>query len=294
MCVSTIRKNFMNVLLNVQRPNAFYNPTFMNNSDHVKYALNVFSNKIENKIKEDKFIHVGNNRKRFLAIATQAKKEGIINEFTKSSKSLIEKLVQNKNYGLAGAICSILIRFNKEIKNMKDVEDLSRKALAIATDIGDTIHIAARANDLSVMLQRNNPGSSEHIKYLKIQNEALEYICENYDECIVKNNKMFFKEHTPLDNYKDALLYTKLNIAKYALMKEPQLAEIEFKKAKNIFAEIKSKYSEEKSKQLEHRINILERRYKMYLSKNTPKHTGKSHNTKHTKYSCSRTCGYAN
>ena len=81
----------------------------------------------------------------------------------------MEFLVSKNLDDFAGIVCSILLKLNKNTNNLKILEDLAKRGMAIARRTQDVVHIAARAGDINAVLRQKNPGSELHLKYLQIQ-----------------------------------------------------------------------------------------------------------------------------
>lgn len=253
----------MIVALNVYKSNMHSAPKFTGVKQTPTEVYETFYNKLINTVNNNYALDVNKSCDWFYKIAYRFDKEKAIDEFTKLSKGLIEFLVSNKLDNMAGMICSILIKFNRNNQNWKNVVDLSIRGVAIAKRANDVVHVAARAYDLNKILKVNEPGSDRHLKYLKMQNEALEDICRNYDTEFIQHCRTNPKELAPIENYEEALFNAKFDIAIFALLKEPKYAREQFEKAKKIYEKIKVKYPPETTAKIEKKIGELEKKYKI-------------------------------
>lgn len=253
----------MNVTLNTKSHNMYATQNFRAAQNTTIQAYRSFSNELTNIVNKKHSLNINKYYGRFYELARAFNKEDGIREFTKLSRSLMEFLVSKDCDNMAGIICSILIRFNKETNNSKNVEDLALRGIAIARRSNDVVHIAARANDMNVVLRQKEPGSDRHIKYLKVQNQALEDLCRDYNKDVVKKCSTNSKELAPLENYEGSLCYVKLDIATYDLLKEPGYAKSELEKAKKIYARIRNFYPPDIAEVIDKRIESLEQKYKL-------------------------------
>lgn len=252
----------MNFSLNFPSFNMYNTPSFMGVESAPSKAYDNFYNQVKRIVNNNCALDTVNIRDWFYKIACKFDRAGKLDEFTKSSNGLIEFLVSKNFDNMAGILCSILIKLNKNNQNMANVEDLAIRGVAIARRLNDFVHMSARANDLTMILMSRAPGSDKHVQYLKIQKEALEKICENYDSDIVKNCKSNAGELAPLSNYRCSLCYAKLDIATYAILKDPKYARNEFKQAKELYEEVKNSFPPEISEKIAERIRILEIKYR--------------------------------
>ena len=206
-------------------------------------AYNAFYDKITRLVTQNRGINMDLFCKSYGKLANTFNEEKRIPEFTKLSKKLMEFLISKDINHIAGIICSVLMKLNKDNANSKLIEDLATRGLAIAKRTKDVVHIAARANDLNYILRHKNPGSEKHLKCLQIQNEALKDICKNYDGDLVNRHQTINRELAPLENYEIRLIHVKLDIAQYTLLKNPKYAIYEFEEAKALFEKNKTKYA---------------------------------------------------
>lgn len=238
-------------------------PNFMGTKSASVIEYDNFYSKITDIVKKKGILDEDKTRNWFYKLACEFEEEGNIDEFTKLTKGLIEFLVSKKLDNMAGIICSILVKLNRNNQNLKNMEDIAVRGIAIAKRSNDYVHTAARANDINIALRLKEPGSDKHVKYLKIQNEAIEYICRNYNEDIIQHCKTNTGELAPLENYECSLFYVKLDIAAFALLKEPKYAKTEFEKAKKMYEQIKYKFTPEICEKLEKKMDTLDHKYKM-------------------------------
>lgn len=160
------------------------------------------------------------------------------NEFLKLSRNLIEFLVNQKQERLAGIAYSLLIKFNH--KNQIAVENLALKGLAIATRAKDPVHMFARARDLVELYEKTEPGSNNHIKYLRIANKALKDLCQNYYTTAELRFNRISRDLKPLENYEFIHCLTKLDIIKYTYRQDLPTAKNELELAKNLLEKNKN------------------------------------------------------
>ncbi|MBQ8669375.1 hypothetical protein IJ472_06320 [bacterium] len=138
--------------------------------------------------------------------------EGQLPQFNKIAKRLAETLVNLHNDKLAGVIYNILIKLNRET-DLKLVEDVATKALAIARREYNPVFIAARTNDLKEIYKFTEYGSDRHLKLLREEKRALKEICENYDGITKKMQSISGKHMRPIEKYQEMLAAIRLEIA---------------------------------------------------------------------------------
>ena len=198
-------------------------------------------------------------------INNELKSQNKIGLMNTMAKSLIQSLVSLKQDNLASIMYSYMIKLNKD--NPKLVKEYAINALAVAKRSDDPIHIMARANDVANVCFKTKPGSEEHIKYLKIQHDALADICTNYHTTLPQRFNTISKELLPLDNYEVKLCFVKLNLAEYTYYRNPKEAQTMFNDAIQLFIKNKDYPDREHFAKVASKLNYVERKLAIFINR---------------------------
>lgn len=115
-------------------------------SSHLNKLYKNFTNGIKKKISEDISIKPMSYSCQLHDLGMRFEQQNQRTELNRLSSRFAEFLVSVGEQSLAGITYSFLIKLNKG--NIKFVEEIAIKALAIAKRQHDPVHIMARANDL--------------------------------------------------------------------------------------------------------------------------------------------------
>lgn len=241
----------------------FRNPRFVHENpraafDNYSQHVSRMAERTENMSCEDLYVGLKNITNEYKAQS----QTGIMNTMV---KGLIQSLVSLKQDNLASIMYSYMIKLNKD--NPKLVKEYAINALAVAKRADDPVHIMARANDIANVCFKTKPGSEEHIKYLKIQHDALVDICTNYHTTLPKRYNTISKELLPLDNYKVKLCFVKLNLAEYTYYKNYKDAQKMFNEAIQLFIENKDYGDRAHLAKIATKINYVERKLTTFVRK---------------------------
>lgn len=124
--------------------------------------------------------------------------------------SLAEKMMNLKQDNLAGVVYSFLIKFNKD--NPIQLKQILPKALECAEKHNDSVHVAARCDDINKIYQYYEIHGQNYLDCLNLRKQSLEKICSDYDS--VKNKyRTISRKLNSRDKYVDLLIRTKVDIA---------------------------------------------------------------------------------
>ncbi len=204
-------------------------------SSHLNKLYKNFTNGIKKKISEDISIKPMSYSCQLHDLGMRFEQQNQRTELNRLSSRFAEFLVSVGEQSLAGITYSFLIKLNKG--NIKFVEEIAIKALAIAKRQHDPVHIMARANDLKKIYEKIEPGSDRHIKILYEIKRALNNICKNY----ASSQKRFMSVSTkmkPLKQYELMLASIQIDLGKALQLKDPKLATEELLTAKKTFIQL--------------------------------------------------------
>lgn len=194
-----------------------------------------FRNRVSYNIKENKQINLKSFACDLNDICNIFEAKHQRKDLNRVSSRFAESLVNLGQPSLAGIVYSTLIKLNEG--NIKLIEELATKALAIAKRQHDPIHIMARANDLKRVYKIIAPGSEQHLKALYTTKRALVDICINYKETKRKYKSVTAKMK-PLEQYEIMLASIRTEIAKVIKTKEPKTAKLELLSARESFQKL--------------------------------------------------------
>lgn len=133
--------------------------------------------------------------------------------------SLADNMMTINQDNLAGIIYSFLIKFNKD--NPVKLKQILPKALNCAKIHDDSVHIAARCDELSKIYQCYEIHGSNYLSCLKLRKKALKNICLDY-EAVKGKYRTISRQLNSKDKYVELLIRTKIDIAN-------ELKHLEFK-----------------------------------------------------------------
>lgn len=134
-------------------------------------------------------------------------RETVLNDYL---ISLADNMMNLKQDNLAGIIYSFLIKFNKD--NPVKLKQILPKALDCAKMHDDSVHIAARCEDLSKIYQCYEIHGENYLSCLKARKNALKRICQDY-ESVKGNYRTISRQPNSRDKYVELLIRTKIDIA---------------------------------------------------------------------------------
>lgn len=159
------------------------------------------------------------------------KKAGLLNNFAETifvfAKSMEEKGIKE----LSGIIYSKLMKMPG--LNLEAKEKYALQALYYARTQQDSIHVLARLYDLK-MLYKETKQQKMFLKTLFLEEQELRKICANFKNTKKKYKTVSRNTGTKVD-YKLQLAKTRVDIAKYSMRSNPQIAVAVLRKARNTF-----------------------------------------------------------
>lgn len=197
--------------------------------------FNIFSSGIEKSAKRNSKINDNNFKFKIQEFGDSFTNSDGLPEFNKTAQRFAENLVNLNNDKLAGIVYSTLIKLNRG-KDAEFVEKIATKALAIAKRKNDSVHIAARANDLKEIYKISEYGSDRHLKILQEEKRALKNICNNYEGAKTRFETIT-RQMRSVDKYEEMLAAIRIEVAEVLIKKgsELQLAKSELLQAKEFY-----------------------------------------------------------
>lgn len=145
--------------------------------------------------------------------------------------SLVDELMKNGKLDWAGVVCSRLSKFTNVPKEL--YEKYIKQGLEIAELQNDKMHIVARLENLHKEYEKE--GNSEKLRKVLVREEStLKEILDDFDGSI-KNYRTTGEKEFNIDNFKDILATTQVDLAKILLHSDPKKAMKKLKSAIRIF-----------------------------------------------------------
>lgn len=154
------------------------------------------------------------------------------NILTNCLAALAEKMRAAKQDNLAGIIYSFLIKFNENNPGL--LKEFASKALDIAKEQKDSVHVAARTGELCQVYKAYDIHGANYLACLNLRKKALSDICSDYNT-VGKRFRTISRQMNTKDTYNELLVRTKLDIVNELIVTNKQEAKKELLSAYNDF-----------------------------------------------------------
>lgn len=193
------------------------------------------------------------------AVGQKCKETEKGNILTNCLTALAEKMRSAKQDNIAAIIYSFLIKFNAD--NPKLLKEFASKALDIAKEQKDSVHVAARAGEICQVYKTYDIHGASYLSCLHLRKKALNDVYTNYDTAGARY-RTISRQINEKDIYLELLIKTKYDIANELIVTNKQEAKNELLSAcKNL-----NQFSDNFKKQNERTYNMLKKHASMQLT----------------------------
>ena len=193
------------------------------------------------------------------AVGQKCKETEKGNILTNCLTALAEKMRSAKQDNIAAIIYSFLIKFNAD--NPKLLKEFASKALDIAKEQKDSVHVAARAGEICQVYKTYDIHGASYLSCLHLRKKALNDVYTNYDTAGARY-RTISRQINEKDIYLELLIKTKYDIANELIVTNKQAAKNELLSAYKDLNKLSDNYK----KQNERTYNMLKKHASMQLT----------------------------